>query len=236
MESKKFSIEEALKTGWQKTKENFLFLFCTGLVTFIVSAVLNSASDGDSPVAILSSLVSIMFGVFINVGLVKIILKMLDGGKPIVHTFFEITPSQFFRYFGYSIVYGICIVVGLILLIVPGIIAIIRLQPGYYLVVDKGMGPIEALKASWNMTKGETWNLFLFTLVVVAMNIVGAIIFFIGLIVTIPITMVAMGYIYRKLSGTMLPQTAAVEAHPVVQAPAETPAENKTSDQTPPQQ
>lgn len=236
MESKKFSIEEALKTGWQKTKENFLFLFGVGLVTFVVTTILNSAMEDKGGISILAGIVSVIFSVFVNIGLLKIVLKLLNSEKPNIKTFLEVTFSQFFRYIGTAILYGICVLVGFILLIVPGIIAILRLQFAYYYVVDKGMGPVEALKASWAATKGETFNIFLYTIVVLIMNIIGALIFGLGLIVTLPITFISLGYIYRKLSGTSVPQTTVVEAHPVVQTPAEAPTESKTKEQTPSQQ
>lgn len=235
MESKKFSIEEALRVGWQKTKENFLFLFCVGFVSFVVSMILNASGKDDSMVAILSFLVSLVFSVFINVGVTKIVLKMLHNEKPLIHIFFEITPSQFFRYLGYTVLHVLCVIAGLILLIVPGVIAAVRLQYGYYLVIEKGMGPVDALKTCWNMTKGETWNLFLYTLVVIVMNIIGALLFFVGLIITAPISLISIGYVYKKLSTSMLPQAETADPHPAV-VPPEDPKQDATSNETTPPQ
>lgn len=70
------------------------------------------------------------------------------------------------------------------------------------------MGPLESLKQSWNATKGETLQLFVFGLLMVGLNIIGALLFGIGLLVTVPITMIAVVYIYKKLSGATLPQVA----------------------------
>jgi uncharacterized membrane protein len=47
------------------------------------------------------------------------------------------------------------IIGGMILLLVPGIIVILRSFFTQYFIVDKNMGPIEAIKASWTLTKGK---------------------------------------------------------------------------------
>lgn len=80
---------------------------------------------------------------------------------------------------------------GVFLLIVPGINGALN---SVFLVtlVDKGLGPIEALKQSSVITKGVMRDLFLFWLLVSAINFVGLLAFFVGLFVTIPIIMIAI--------------------------------------------
>jgi len=51
--------------------------------------------------------------------------------------------------------------IGLVLLIVPGIIFTCKLAFTPYLVVDRKMGAIEAVKKSWRMTGGHSWKVFL---------------------------------------------------------------------------
>jgi len=65
-----------------------------------------------------------------------------------------------------SILYGLMVIVGLIFLIVPGIYLAIKHQFYTYLIVDKGMGPIEAIKESGRITKGALWNLLGFVIIV----------------------------------------------------------------------
>jgi len=206
MDTKKFSIEDVLKGGWHKTKEHFLFLFLTGLVYFVISMVLGSVNEGDFPVNTLSFLISVIFGVLFQVGMIKILMRITGNEKPDAHQFLAITPGEFFRYIGCSILYGLAILGGLILLIIPGIIIGIRLQFGYYFLIDKKMGPVEALKASWGATRGQTWDLFLFTLVTIAINIIGVLLLGLGLIITIPVTLIAVAYIYRAVSNAQMPQ------------------------------
>jgi uncharacterized membrane protein len=89
--------------------------------------------------------------VFINV-------QLVDGKKATFNDLFSQT-SVLIKGVLAALLYGVIVLLGIICFIIPGIWLAIRLQFYKYLVVDKKMGPIEALKGSWNMTKGNVWNL-----------------------------------------------------------------------------
>ena len=79
-----------------------------------------------------------------------------------------------------------------------------------FLIVDKGdIGPIESLKESWKMTKGYAWNLFLFLILIALLNILGVILFGVGLFVTIPISLLSYAILYRKLHARLIPTKTA---------------------------
>jgi uncharacterized membrane protein len=63
------------------------------------------------------------------------------------------------------------------------------------------LGPVEALKQSGALTQGAKWNLFLFGLLLCGVNLLGALVLLIGLFATIPTTMVATAYAYRRLQS-----------------------------------
>ena len=88
---------------------------------------------------------------------------------------------------------------GFILLIVPGIIWAIKYQFAQYLVIDKGYKPIEAIKKSGQITKDAKWSLLLLGLLSGLINVLGAIALVVGLFATVPTTMVAKAFVYRKL-------------------------------------
>src|SRR4030042_562947 len=66
------------------------------------------------------------------------------------------------------------------------------------IIVDKKMG-IDSLSKSWQMTKGVKLNLFLFWILLALINIAGALLLLVGLFITVPLSMVATAYVYRKL-------------------------------------
>ncbi len=94
-------------------------------------------------------------------------------------------------------------------LAVLGIIWAIRLSKFPYFIVDGRANPIDALKGSWALTKGSTWNLLLFTFLLGLINMLGALAFGIGLLATIPTAQVAHAFVYRKLRSNHVPLTPA---------------------------
>ena len=68
------------------------------------------------------------------------------------------------------------------------------------LVIDKGLPPIEALRESARLTKGKRWKLLGFAVCMILLNILGAIALGVGLLVSMPISMLATMRAYRALS------------------------------------
>jgi uncharacterized membrane protein len=94
---------------------------------------------------------------------------------------------------------ALIVIGGFILLIIPGIFFALRLQFTCYLIVDKNLGPVEAVKTSWKITKGNAWNLFFLGILLGLINILGLLCLIVGLFVTVPLTMLATTFVYRKL-------------------------------------
>lgn len=184
----KFNKKEAIKFGWDKMKANFWFFAGAIIILVAITAILN-----------LIPFVSLLSGI-ISWGLIAICLKIYNNeAVKITDLFSQI--EKIIKYIGSTILYSLIVFAGLILLIVPGIMWAIKYQMMSYLIVEKDMGVMEALKKSAELTKGSRNNLFLFTILVALINILGALVFVIGLFATIPTTMMAMVYVYKKLSS-----------------------------------
>jgi hypothetical protein len=76
----------------------------------------------------------------------------------------------------------------------------LRYSMARYAVVD-GAGIIESVRQSAKLTRGAKWNLVGFIAALILLNIVGAIALLVGLLVTIPITMLATAHVYLKLKA-----------------------------------
>ncbi|MDP3941860.1 MAG: DUF975 family protein [bacterium] len=209
---KKFTIGEVISYGWETTKAHLPFFVVILIVTALVNFIPNYFVENlRQQIPILSGLLSIAFWVLtmlVSLGSIKIALKIFDKKNPEVADLFNGYP-QLFKFIIASIIYAVLVGVGFILLIVPGIIFGIKYHFYSYLIVDKNMGPLEALKKSGEITKGVKWNLFLLGLVLGLINIVGALALVIGLFITIPLTMLAYAYVYRKLLGSASSKTPA---------------------------
>lgn len=204
MAEKKLAISEAVGFGWKTALNNlgfFVALFIIVALIYIVPGWLKEATKVTAPLlSVVIGLVSFVLIVVVKLGLLKISLRFVDNEKgrfEDLWAYFHL----FFKFLGTSIIYGLIVLAGLILLIVPGIIWAIQFGFFPYFMVEKNSGPMEALKKSSEITKGNKWNLFLLGLLLIGINILGALCLLIGLIVTAPLSMLAVAFIYRKLSS-----------------------------------
>lgn len=198
-----FSISEAISFGWKTFKSKWAFLFGVLLFVTIVSGAPDLISiiiRGDNEgVIMLTRLLSLVLGTIVNIGLISVVINLVDGKSVRFADLFS-KPRLFFSFLFAQIIEGIIVVVGILLFIIPGIIFALRLQFVTYFVVDKGMGPLDALRASWNATRGSTLKLLLFSLTSIGLALVGMLLFGVGLLLVIPTITIATAYIYRKLS------------------------------------
>jgi len=159
---------------------------------------------------LLISLAGFVVQVIIEIGILTIALRLLDNQPAKYADLFQQYPlaGQFLIA---VILAGLAIGAGFILFIIPGIYIAVRLSQTGFLIVDQKLSGIDALKKSWEITKGQSLSLFLLIVVFALINIVGALVVFIGLLVTVPTTTMAMASVYRKLSSSR----SALEVPPV---------------------
>jgi uncharacterized membrane protein len=77
----------------------------------------------------------------------------------------------------------------------------IRVSYFAYFILDRALGGWASVKASWEATRGQIWHLVALVLVFALFNILGACALLVGLFITLPITLVASAYVYRKLES-----------------------------------
>ncbi len=107
--------------------------------------------------------------------------------------------NPFFRYLWGILLQGLIGAVGFILLVVPGLIWTYKYMFTGFLIVDKGLRPVEALRQSGVLTQGAKMDLCVFSLLLGAINVLGALALLVGLLWTIPTSIVATAYVYRRL-------------------------------------
>ncbi len=203
---KSFSVSDAISYGWKASTRNISFfavmlliVIAAGLVPSLIAGLIEN-SDKTSMIAFVVRLVGWGLQITVSIGIINVTLRLYDKKKS--------TNSDLFQhfhlvipYFLASIIYGLIVLVGLILLVIPGIIWSIKFQYFSYFMVDRGMGPIDALKASSELTNGYKWQLFVLKFLIGIINIMGLLCLIVGLFVTAPLGMMAEAYAYRKLSG-----------------------------------
>jgi len=214
-EKTKLKIREALAFGWKETSQklgffvvaSFIFAFVPLLITLSIIIIVATLTEG------LSGYLLIAFGgLFILymlsiAGFLTILLKTLREERPSFRDFlgkWKYVP----RLTAGCILYFLAVLAGLILFIVPGLILFVRLYFFNLLIIDKGMGPIRALKESYAMTKGYGWKIFLLVSVVAPiLRALGVMVPLVGTLVDISIVHLAITFFYGKLSNREVEST-----------------------------
>lgn len=204
MKTMSFSDGAILRIAWEKTKEHLgiligvalLLLMAFGLY-FIVWGLIGE----DYTIVNILFLVAYIFAeIMIGIGLTRFALDIIDGRKLEMKTIFS-GLDVFGNFIGAVVLYGLIVIGGYILFIIPGIIWGVKYQFAPWLVVDQGLTPFEALRVSSDMTDGLKWDLFAFHIIIQIVTMLGFFAFLIGAFVTIPLGMLANAAVYRHLSG-----------------------------------
>lgn len=198
MNEKNFSISAVLKEGWELTKVNIGFLVVYQIILYAVTLLLGGTEGGWKMAPL--HLLGFVIGTLGNMGLYQSSLMMTTGNKPGFDQFYKNWP-QFLNWIVANFLFGVMFVIGFILLIVPGFYVLGRYSLFPFFILDKNLGPLESLKGASDATEGIRWQMVLLNLAVLGVNILGMLFFFVGLLITIPVTLLALAIVYRRLTG-----------------------------------
>lgn len=192
-----FSIAEALRFAWSALKTNMNPLVIFG-AAYALLALLQSAFQRGKA-GLLALLVQVAQLVIV-LALTRVALKIHDG---VALDFSDKGRfvTGFASYFLTSLLYGLIVFGGMLLVLVPGFIWAMQFGFAMLLNAEYGRDPIEALKESSRLTRGHRWELFLFALTLAGINLLGLLAFGIGIAFTIPLSMLAMTYVYRRVQA-----------------------------------
>lgn len=146
---------------------------------------------------LISAVVLALFFVGLDLGFRKIALQVHDRNQSSykeLFSCFALAPKAIIGW----ILYCLMVWIGWFLLVLPGFIALLRFAFFPYFIVDKNMGPIDALKSSYEVTEHHMWDIFAFWVavkIVVALGFVS----WIGVLISWPLCTLAYAFFYRKL-------------------------------------
>lgn len=196
-----FSIAEALRFAWSTLTAHLNPLVVFGIVGAFL-ALMNSALQRSGAVGgVLSIGVQVLMAMLV-MALIRVALRLHDGA-PLDLSISD--PQRALHGFpGYlvtSLLYAIIVAVGFALLIVPGVIWMVQFGYAMVLVADEGLSPIDALKESSRLTKGHKGQLVLFALALFGINLLGLLAIGVGVVFTMPLSVVAAVAVFRSLQG-----------------------------------
>jgi uncharacterized membrane protein len=221
--SEPIDVGACVKRGFELTTRNFANILLIGVVYIGISiaasillGALDSAlgigqtrqtfdSGGDGAMSIftqtssaspLNAIVSNLLSIFLTLGLIRIGLNLVSGQPVSVSQLFS-GGRHMLRAIGASILYGAMLVVGFILLIVPGIYLALRFGQYMNAIVDRNMGIMESLSYSSSITTNNRLNLFLLALMAIAIALAGCLALVVGLIFAYPVIGLSWMVAYR---------------------------------------
>jgi uncharacterized membrane protein len=214
MNRKNFSIKAAFIYGWKMTLKNFGFIFLSFLLEAALSIGMQIVVPGRHRNNFWAHLAyfphgfqflsfSILFaltilGILFHIGFLRLSLD-LTHGKPAIFRNILSYEYYFWPFIGTTLLVAILFFVGVIFLIIPGIILGLMFSSATIATIDLDLNPLAALVKSRELARGVKWKLLGFYMILGVLNFFGATAFVIGLLVTVPISIFAILYVYREL-------------------------------------
>lgn len=146
---------------------------------------------------LISAVVLAIFFVGFDLGFKKVALQLHDRDDSSVKAMFScfgLAPKALVGW----VLYCVMVWIGWLFFILPGFIALLRFAFFPYFIVDKHVGPIAALRMSYDVTKHHVWDMFAFW-VAIKIIVYFGFLSWIGVVITWPLSTLAYAYFYRKL-------------------------------------
>jgi hypothetical protein len=214
---------DVLKNVWPTFKENLgvtlgapavlcfvpflLVAVPASVVAFVVAggaAMLNKGAVMFAlfPVIVVAAALFAIVYNAIRVGFTRMLLNLAEG-QPTV--FSDITKGKpwFVNFLICNFIIGVATAIGGFLLIVPGVYVAVRCSMAPFLIVDKNMGPIEAIKESHEMVTGYGWQILIYYLCYAGANMLAGFVPIIGAVLPVAVlgffdVGLAMIYVMRR--------------------------------------
>ncbi len=198
------------------------------VVILIITTFLSGLMGGESPAAvIIQNIILSLFDAFFTVAFYQVIFKQIDEeGEP---QFPDFVPNlmKALNFVLVKLIIGVVLVflIGIIstlyfvntpdiettdvlspkllpvflLIAIPVTYFTVRLCFVVCFIVDQESGASESISQSWTLTKGNFWLIFVLFLVILGLNILGAMALFIGLLFTVPFSSLIIIITYRQM-------------------------------------
>ncbi|KPL13758.1 MAG: hypothetical protein AMS23_02405 [Bacteroides sp. SM1_62] len=200
------STGDSYSKGWKLIFTTFIELLVVTLVYGVIQIPTNGFQfrpDHFEWFLVPIVLLAIGYGIFIagpiGYSVKWVFLKAVRREKIEIKDMFAVFERNYWNAVIAGLVVAIIVVIGLFMLIVPGIIFACRLAFVPYLVIDQKMEAMEALKASWAMTRGHGWTIFFMGLLAFFIVIAGLIVLIFGVLISAMWISAAFAILYHSV-------------------------------------
>jgi uncharacterized membrane protein len=148
--------------------------------------------------AIVIALVFSLLAFIAQIGVQRAAIHSTQGITPSFSEMF--TTQNLGKYILYVIAFAVLFVIGLALCILPGLVVLFLLQLGPYYILDKGLGVVDAMKASVNAVTKNIGPAIIMTILNALVSLLGGLFFGILTLVTLPFACLFTAHMYRQFN------------------------------------
>ncbi|MGU3497548.1 hypothetical protein [Mycobacterium sp. C31M] len=224
-----YSVGAAVSWAWNKFTQNAVAILVPtvvlGLIYSALQFVIQSISSGFATagsssyddygfaasyslgmggilVTIVGAIVSAVVMAVVQSAYIGGMLDIANGRPVEIGSFFK--PRNVVNVIIASVLSSIIIGIGVLLCVVPGILATIVLMFTTVIVVDRNVSGIDGLTGSFEIAKANFGPVALTWLTTIGITILGVLACVVGLVVAYPVAILVTVYAYRKLTGGYL--------------------------------
>ncbi|MBI4447093.1 MAG: hypothetical protein HY645_14460 [Acidobacteria bacterium] len=187
----------------------------TNLVRVRISQWVNSGWEHFVQDIGMHVLIALIAAVFLSVGSVLVAGPVVAGGALAGLRQSQrgyVKMADFFDGFRYflpallaSLLVGILTFLGFLLLVIPGLVIMAMYLFTFHFVVDRNQGYGEAMRSSRRLVSGDYLGFTMFLIVLILINFLGAMFLGVGVLVSLPVTWLAITAAYQDLTGQPVP-------------------------------
>ena len=189
----KVNASDYVQKGWEMFREHIGEFIGFTLIIFAASIV-------SSKMSLFGSLLFSSLAAPLYAGYCIAAFRILTG-KPFQFSDFFGGFNYFLPLFLANLVGGIIYIVGIVLLILPGIYLAIGYMFTIFLVIDYRMKFWQAMETSRKIVTKNWFAFFVFALLLGLINLLGIIALGVGLLVSAPVTACAAAIAYKEIVG-----------------------------------
>lgn len=160
---------DALRDAWYFFRQNLLQVILLCLPFLLLEAVLRLQIEG-LVAAAQAPLYDVLLGLFFyplySAALILFIEARSSGGQPAKRALIAMSLTLWPRFVLLAGIGTLAIMLGASLFILPGLWLMVRLVFSDYLLVLRGLSPLQALHESLQLTRGHFWPIFACVLLV----------------------------------------------------------------------
>ncbi|MEI9966140.1 MAG: hypothetical protein WDN67_00455 [Candidatus Moraniibacteriota bacterium] len=191
-----------VQRGWETFRKHILYvwaLFAILIGSSVFFGLLEKSVGEKSFAGLCVRVASLLFLFLLQLGFLRMLLHLVRKDEELgVEELFS-QRHIYTRAFFAHLCYMLLVFAGLIFLIVPGIYFAIRYYFLSYIFIDTQASFEEAFRKAADMTRGKTWDFFLFFLLLIGFNLLGLLLLGVGLTVTLPVSALAIAHAYAAM-------------------------------------